>query len=181
MADDWVLFGYDDGVIKFIMQEIPEPRVLDTRMFRGESGVCEPYFLKGVHSIRCEVSRRFTRTLRQGRRMHAETGDKTSIGRWRVDLIVKGSIFLLAGEVPCRGAATVRAGGANLLTSPARGLRGHGRSLSLNRTIASAPLREGTTRQRRVNRRFLLNLIRITAELHHRWVPTMHHHDLETH
>jgi hypothetical protein len=113
--------------------------------------------------------------------MHAETGDEMSIGRWRVDLIVKGSIFLLAGEVPCRGAATARAGGANLLTSPARGLRGHGRSLPLNPTRASAPLGEGTTRQRRVNRRFLQNLIGITTELHHRWVPTTHNHDLEIH
>jgi hypothetical protein len=111
--------------------------------------------------------------------MHAETGDEWSIGRQRVDLVAEGSILLLAREVPYRGGATARAGGANLLTSPTRGLRGHGRSLSLNPTRASAPLGEGTTRQRRWNRTLLLNLIGSIAELYHKWVPTMHHLELE--
>jgi hypothetical protein len=181
MVDDWVLFGYDDGVVKISMEKIPEQRVLDTRMSGGESGVCEPYFLNGVHSLRCEVSRRFTRAPRHGRRMHAKTDDERSIEQRRVDLIVEGSIFLLTGEVSCRGAVAVRAGGANLLTFPASGLRGHGRSLPLNPTRASAPLGEGTMRQRRWNWRFLLNLIEITAKLHHRWVPMTHHLELEIH
>jgi hypothetical protein len=59
------------------------------------------------------------------------------------------------------------------------GLRGHGRSLPLNPTKASVLLGEGTTRRRRRNRRFLLNLIGITDELHHRWVHTTHHLELE--
>jgi hypothetical protein len=112
--------------------------------------------------------------------MHAETGDEWSIGRRRVDLIVEGSILLLAREVPRRGGATMRAGGANLLTSPVRGLREHGRSLPLNPTRASTPLGEGTTRRRRWNRRFLLNLIGITVELNHRWVPVTHHLELSS-
>jgi hypothetical protein len=42
MADDWVLFGYDDRVIKISMKKVPEPRVLDTRVSGDKSGVCEP-------------------------------------------------------------------------------------------------------------------------------------------
>jgi hypothetical protein len=51
MADNWVLFGYDDGVVKIRMEKIPEPWVLDTRVSRGKSGVSEPYFLKEVCSL----------------------------------------------------------------------------------------------------------------------------------
>jgi hypothetical protein len=39
-------------------------------------------------------------------------------------------------------------------------------------TRPEAPLAEGTTRWRRWNRRFLLNLVRVSAELHHGGVPT---------
>jgi hypothetical protein len=107
--------------------------------------------------------------------MHVETGVKRSVGQRGLDIVVKGFLFLLAEEVPCRGAATTSARGGNLLPSPTRGLRGHGGSLPLNSSRASVPLRGGTTRRRRGNRRFLLNLIRVATKLHHRWVPTLNH------
>jgi hypothetical protein len=104
----------------------------------------------------------------------------TSIDWRRVDLVIEGSILLLPRDVPCKGGATARARGANLLMSPVRGLRGHRGSLPLNPTRASAPLGEGTTRRGRWNGRFLLNLIGITAELSHRGVLATHHLELSS-
>jgi hypothetical protein len=76
MSNDWVLLGHDDIIIKISMEKVPEPRVLDTRMSGCEGGIHEPKALKGVHSLRREVDRRFTRSLGHGRRMHMETGDE---------------------------------------------------------------------------------------------------------
>jgi hypothetical protein len=42
MVDDWVLFGDDDRVVKISMEKIPEPWVLDTRVYGDKSGVDEP-------------------------------------------------------------------------------------------------------------------------------------------
>jgi hypothetical protein len=42
MADDWVLLGYDNRIIKISMKKVPEPRVLDTRVYGGKGGVREP-------------------------------------------------------------------------------------------------------------------------------------------
>jgi hypothetical protein len=61
--------------------------------------------------------------------------------------------------------------------SSMRGLRGHGGPLPFNPPRASTRLREGMTMQRRRGRNmiFLLNLLFITAEIHHRGIPAMNH------
>jgi hypothetical protein len=55
-----VFFRDDDRIVKITLEKIPEPWVLDTRVSGEKSGVGEPYFLKGVHSLRGEISRGFT-------------------------------------------------------------------------------------------------------------------------
>jgi hypothetical protein len=100
MADDWELLGYDNRIIKISMKKVLEPRVLDTRMSGGKGGVREPFALKGVHYLQSEVDRRFTRSPGHGHRLHAEAGDEWSIRWWRINLIVEGSILLLARGVP---------------------------------------------------------------------------------
>jgi hypothetical protein len=42
MADNWVLLGYDNGIVKISMKKVLEPRVLDTRMSGGKGEVREP-------------------------------------------------------------------------------------------------------------------------------------------
>jgi hypothetical protein len=56
-----------------------------------------------------------------------------------------------------------------------RVLRGNGGLRPLNPPRALAPLGEGTMRQRGRNWRFLLNLLLIAVEVHHRGIPTTNH------
>jgi hypothetical protein len=175
MSDDWVFLGKNDRIVEVSLEKIPEPRVLDTRMTRSESRVGEPQALKGVYSLQREVDGRFMRTAGDVRRMHVQFGDVESIWRRKVDEVVESPILLLAGSIPRGRHATTRTRGANLLASPASRLRGHGRTLSIHPTRATSSLREGATRRRRGDGRFLLNLVQVAAKLNHGRVATMHH------
>jgi hypothetical protein len=107
--------------------------------------------------------------------MHVQTGDVESVRRRKIDYVVERSILLLARSVSCGGGAVARTSGANLLAPPASRLRGHRGSLSFHPARAASSLREGTTRRRRGNRWFLLDLVIVAAELHHRRVAATHH------
>jgi hypothetical protein len=109
------------------------------------------------------------------RRMHVQAGDVEGVRRRKIDKVVECSILLLARSVSRGGGATTRTIGANLLAPLASRLRGHRGSLSFHPTRAASSLREGTTRRRRGNRWFLLNLVRVATELYHRWVAATHH------
>jgi hypothetical protein len=63
----------------------------------------------------------------------------------------------------------------NLMASPVSRLRGHGRTLFIHPARAASSLREGATRQRRVDGRFLLYLVRVAAKLNHGRIATTHH------
>jgi hypothetical protein len=107
--------------------------------------------------------------------MHVETGDEESVGRWRFDLVVERSILLLQWRVSSGGGALARTSGANLSTPLARRLRGHRGSLPFQTAKALSSLGERTTRRRRRNRRFLLDFVGVTAELHHQRIAVTHH------
>jgi hypothetical protein len=139
-------------------------------MTRSERRVSEPQTLKGVHSLQREVNGRFIWSAGNIHRMHVQAGDVECIKRQKIDEVVECSILLLVRSISRGGGVATRTSGANLLTPPASRLRGHRGSLSFHPTRAASSLREGTTRQRRGNRRFLLNLIRVAAELYHGWV-----------
>jgi hypothetical protein len=144
-------------------------------MTRSERRIGEPQALKGVYSLQREVDRRFMWTAGNVRRMHVETGDVECIWRRKVDEVVESPILLLAGSISRGGRATTRSSGANLLAPPASRLRGHGRTLSIHPTRAASSLREGATRRRRGDGRFLLNLVRVAPKLNHGRVATTHH------
>jgi hypothetical protein len=107
--------------------------------------------------------------------MHVQAGDVECIRRRKIDEVVECSILLLARSISRGGSAATRTIVANFLAPPVSRLRGHRGSLSFHPTRAASSLREGTTRRRRGNRRFLLNLIRVAAELYHGWVAATHH------
>jgi hypothetical protein len=144
-------------------------------MTRSERRIGEPQALKGVYSLQREVDRRFMWTASNVRRMHVQTGDVECIWRRRVDEVVESPILLLARSIFRVRSATTRSSGANLLAPPASRLRGHGRTLSIHPTRAASSLREGATRRRRGDGRFLLNLVRVAAKLNHGRVTTTHH------
>jgi hypothetical protein len=54
------VFRDDDRIVKISLKEILELWVLDTRVSREKSGIGESYFLKGVHSLRGEISSSIT-------------------------------------------------------------------------------------------------------------------------
>jgi hypothetical protein len=128
-------------------------------MTRSERRVSEPQALKGVHSLQREVDGRFIWSAGNICRMHVQADDVECIRRRKIDEVVKCSILLLARSISRGGGVASRTSGANLLASPASRLRGHRGSLSFHPIRVTSSLREGTTRQRRENRRFLLNLI----------------------
>jgi hypothetical protein len=148
---------------------------MDTRMPRSERRVSEPQALKGVHSLQREVDGRFIWSTGNIRRMHVQAGDVECIRRRKINEVVECPILLLARSISRGGSAAMRSSGANFLAPPVSRLRGHRGTLSFHPTRAASSLREGMTRQRRGNRRFLLNLIRVAAELNHGWVATTHH------
>jgi hypothetical protein len=144
-------------------------------MTRSERRVSEPQALKGVHSLKREVDGRFIWSAGNIRWMHVQAGDVECIRRRKIDEVVECSILLLARSISRGGSAATRTIVANFLAPPVSRLRGHRGSLSFHPTRAASSLREGTTRRRRGNRRFLLNLIRVAAELYHGWVAATHH------
>ncbi|PWZ53632.1 hypothetical protein Zm00014a_001403 [Zea mays] len=144
-------------------------------MTRSERRIGEPQALKGVYSLQREVDRRFMWTTGNVRRMHVQTGDVECIWRRRVDEVIESPILLLARSISRGRSVATRSSGANLLAPPASRLRGHGRTLSIYPTRAASSLREGATRRRRGDGRFLLNLIRVAAKLSHGRVATTHH------
>jgi hypothetical protein len=144
-------------------------------MTRSERRISEPQALKGVHSLQREVDERFIWSAGNIRRMHVQKGDVECIRRRKINEVVECAILLLARSISRGRSAATRSTGANFLAPPASRLLGHGRTLSFHPTRAASSLREGTTRRRRGNRRFLLNLIRVAAELNHGWVATTHH------
>jgi hypothetical protein len=109
------------------------------------------------------------------RRMHVQAGDVECIRRWKINEVVECPILLLARSISRGGSAATRTSGTNFLAPPSSRLRGHRGTLSFHPTRVVPSLREGTTRRRRGNRRFLLNLIRVAAELNHGWVAVTHH------
>jgi hypothetical protein len=144
-------------------------------MTRSERRIGEPQTLKGVYSLQREVDRRFMWTAGNVRRMHVQTGDVECIWRRRVDEVVESPILLLARSISRGRSVATRSSGANLLAPPASRLRGHGRTLSIHPTRAASSLREGATKRRRGDGRFLLNLIWVAAKLNHGRVATTHH------
>jgi hypothetical protein len=100
MSDNWVFLGKNDRVVEVSLEEIPEPRVLDTRMTRSEGRVGKPQTLKGFYPLLSEVEGRFMRTAADVRWMHVQSGDVESIRRRKVDEVVESPILLLAGSIP---------------------------------------------------------------------------------
>jgi hypothetical protein len=145
-------------------------------MTRSERRVSEHQALKGVHSLQREVDERFIWSVGNIRRMHVQAGDVECIRRRKINEVVECPILLLlARSISRGGSAVTRSSGANFLAPPASRLRGLRGTLSFHPTRAASSLREGTMRRRRGNRRFLLNLIRVAAELNHGWVAATHH------
>jgi hypothetical protein len=175
MPNDSVFLGQNVWIVEISLEKISEPRVLDTRMTRSERRVSEPQALKGVHSLQREVDGRFIWSAGNIRRMHVQAGDVECIKHRKINEVVECPILLLARSISREGSVATRTSGANLLAPPASWLRGHRGTLSFHPTRAASSLREGTTRRRRWNRRFLLNLIRVAAELNHGWVAATHH------
>jgi hypothetical protein len=175
MPNDSVFLGQNVWIVEISLEKISEPRVLDTRMTRSERRVSEPQALKGVHSLQRDVDGRFIWSAGNIRRMHVQAGDVECIKHRKINEVVECPILLLARSISREGSVATRTSGANLLAPPASWLRGHRGTLSFHPTRAASSLREGTTRRRRWNRRFLLNLIRVAAELNHGWVAATHH------
>jgi hypothetical protein len=175
MPNDWVFLGQNDWIVEISLEKIPEPRVLDTRMTRSERRVSEPEAQKGVHSLQREVDGRFIWSAGNIHRMHVQAGDVECIRRRKINEVVECPILLLARSISRGGSAATRTSGANFLAPPASWLWGHRGTLFFHPTRVMSSLREGTTRRGRWSQRFLLNLIRVAAELNHGWVAVTHH------